>query len=312
MDLDSLPFPRWDPVTEKPRRLFAVPFSGRPLGGGFPLLASRSCPEFCTYCPHRVLSPYRSRSVKNVADELEALCDANRRPYVIFRDPLFSHDRARCEALCDEIAARDLKLRFECETRLDRLDPDLIDRLHAAGLRTVSFGVESVSPDILRRVGRRPTPQGHQRQIIEHCHRRGIVTAGFYVLGFLDDDRGSISATIDYAIDLGSTYAQFKLLTPYPATPLWKKMSPLVTETDWQRFDGFTPVFAHPRLTSRDMTRLLGSAYTRFYVRPSYVATYLRIRNTRVLGVVGRLDRAVSDHHLRDESAFEESMVGTC
>ena len=311
-DLDSLPFPRWDLVTEKTRRRLAIPFSGRPLGGGFPLLASRSCPEFCTYCPHRVLAPYRNRSVGNVADELELLCDRYSTPYVIFRDPLFTHDRTRCEELCDEIAARGLQLRIECETRLDRLDGPLIDRLYEAGLRTVSFGVESVSSETLRKVGRRPTPEAHQRAVIEHCSQRGIVTAGFYVLGFLEDDRESITATVDYAIDLGSTFAQFKLLTPYPATPLWKKMAPLVTEQDWERFDGFTPVFKHPRLSAQELRHMLGSGYTRFYMRPSYLTNYLRIRNRRVLDLIGRLDRMVNEHQMRDELAVPESMVGTC
>ena len=45
----------------------------------------------------------------------------------------------------------------------------------------------------------------------------GIVTAAFYVFGFLEDTAESIGATIDYAIALGSTVAQFKVLTPYRA-----------------------------------------------------------------------------------------------
>src|ERR1043166_7511096 len=130
-DLDSLPFPRWDLVTDDRGRMGAKFFT-RPIGGGCPLLASRGCPEFCTYCPHRILAGYRARSIANIADELERLCDQVRRPYVVFRDPLFTEQRDRCIQLCDEIQARGLTLRFEAETRLDRLDTELLDRLHAA------------------------------------------------------------------------------------------------------------------------------------------------------------------------------------
>jgi radical SAM superfamily enzyme YgiQ (UPF0313 family) len=126
-DLDSLPFPRWDLVTEDRRKL-GFKFFTRPVGGGYPLLASRGCPEFCTYCPHRILAGYRARSIANIADELERLCDQHPRPYVIFRDPLFSEQRDRCLELCDQIAARGLTLTFEAETRLDRLDTDLLNR----------------------------------------------------------------------------------------------------------------------------------------------------------------------------------------
>jgi anaerobic magnesium-protoporphyrin IX monomethyl ester cyclase len=302
-DLDVLPFPRWDLLASGLRRTRGVPGSVRPLHGGFPLLASRSCPEFCTYCPHRILSTYRVRSVRSIADELEHLCSEYDSPYVIFRDPLFSQDRDRVLALCDIIEARGLTLRFECETRLDRLDTDLLDRMHAAGLRAMSFGVESLSPSTLKKAGRRPIPPAHQRAIVDHCRHLGIVTAAFYVLGFLEDDWASIGATIDYAAALGSTLAQFKMLTPYPGTPLWKQMAPRVFETDWQKFDGFTPTFNHPSLTTAELHFLLGAAYTRFYMRPSWLENYLGVRSSRVRHWISKLDDRVSRRHAREEIA---------
>src|SRR5216684_4277921 len=158
-DLDSLPFPRWDLVTEDRGRKLGIKWSSRPVGGGYPLLASRGCPEFCTYCPHRILAGYRARSIANIVDEMERLCDQESRPYIIFRDPLFTEQRARVVELCDEIHRRGLTLTFEAETRLDRLDVELLDKLYAAGFRAMSFGVESLDPATLKKSGRRPIPQ---------------------------------------------------------------------------------------------------------------------------------------------------------
>ena len=301
-DLDSLPFPRWDLVTEDRSRMGFKLFT-RPVGGGYPLLASRGCPEFCTYCPHRILAGYRMRSIANIVDEMERLCDQVSRPYVIFRDPLFTEQRDRVIELCDEILRRGLNLTFEAETRLDRLDVELLDKLHAAGFRAMSFGVESLDPATLKKSGRRPIPQSHQREIIEHCRKLGIVTAAFYVLGFLQDDWNSVAATIDYATDLGSTFAQFKMLTPYPGTPMFKQLEPLLTETDWEKYDGFTPTFKHPNLTDRELRFLLGAAYKRFYVRPSYLANFLKIQNGAIREWVSRMDRRVNARHAREEIA---------
>lgn len=301
-DLDSLPFPRWDLITENRSRMGFKLFT-RPVGGGYPLLASRGCPEFCTYCPHRILAGYRMRSIANIVDEMERLCDQVSRPYVIFRDPLFTEQRDRVIELCDEILRRGLNLTFEAETRLDRLDVELLDKLHAAGFRAMSFGVESLDPATLKKSGRRPIPQSHQREIIEHCRKLGIVTAAFYVLGFLQDDWNSVAATIDYATDLGSTFAQFKMLTPYPGTPMFKQLEPLLTETDWEKYDGFTPTFKHPNLTDRELRFLLGAAYTRFYVRPSYLANFLKIQNGAIREWVSRMDRRVNARHARGEIA---------
>jgi radical SAM superfamily enzyme YgiQ (UPF0313 family) len=309
-DLDALPSPRWD-FSLAARTRFTMPGAGRPYGGGIPLLASRGCPEFCTYCPHRILAGYRARSVASILEELEGLSHAFTRPYVIFRDPLFTVDRDRALALADGIRARGLDLRFECETRLDRLDPELLDSLYAAGLRAMSFGVESVSAEILKKVGRRPTPEAQQRLIINHCRKRGIATAGFYVLGFPHDDWASIAATIDYSIDLGSSAAQFKLLTPYPGTPLWKQLSPLVVEKDWQKFDGFTPTFTHPTLTAHELRFLLGAAYTRFYVRPSWLADWGRVCAPRARSAFHRMDVPVARRHARGE-LFTMQRTVTC
>ena len=301
-DLDALPFPRWDLLSERRFRL-DVPGAGRPAGGGFSVLASRGCPEFCTYCPHRILAGYRTRSVENIADELAYLCESYPRPYVIFRDPLFSEHRERSLAIAEAIERRGLDLRFECETRLDRLDPELLDRLHAAGMRAMSFGVESVSADTLKKVGRRPIPQEQQRLVVNHCRSLGIVTAGFFVLGFPHDTWDSIAATIDYAVDLGSTVAQFKLLTPYPATPLWKQIGPKVYEKNWEEFDGFTPTFHHPNLSGDELRYLLEAAYNRFYLRPSYLANYCRISQAGLREMIARLDARVAGIHTRREVA---------
>jgi anaerobic magnesium-protoporphyrin IX monomethyl ester cyclase len=302
-DLDSLPFPRWDLVTEDRGRKLGIKWSSRPVGGGYPLLASRGCPEFCTYCPHRILAGYRARSIANIVDEMERLCDQVSRPYIIFRDPLFTEQRERVVELCDEIQRRGLTLTFEAETRLDRLDVELLDKLYVAGFRAMSFGVESLDPATLKKSGRRPIPQGHQREIMAHCRTLGIVTAAFYVLGFLQDDWNSIAATIDYATDMGSTFAQFKMLTPYPGTPMFKQIEPLLTETDWEKFDGYTPTFRHPNLTERELRFLLGAAYKRFYMRPSYLANFLKIQNTAIRKWVSRMDRRVNDRHSREEIA---------
>ncbi len=306
-DLDALPFPLWDPLVPARRRL-RIPFAGRPVGGALPVLASRGCPEFCTYCPHRIQAGYRARSVGNILEELSFLEDTRGPLHIVFRDPLFSQDRDRVLDLCDGIRQRRLTHTFECETRLDRLDDALLTTMHRAGLRAMSFGVESVAPATLKKVGRRPIPEAHQRAVLLRCRQLGIVTAAFYVLGFAEDTWASIRATIEHAIDLGSTVAQFKILTPYPGTPLFKRMQSTVTETDWERFDGFTPTFTHPSLTHEELRFLLGSAYTQFYMRPSFLTNYLRIGTPGVRAAIESLDLRVRRRHAREAAVMERSL----
>jgi len=171
--------------------------------------------------------------------------------------------------------------------------------------------VETVSTETLKRAGRRPIPPEHQRQVIADCRRRGIVSAAFYVFGFLQDDWQSIAATIDYSIDLGSTAAQFKLLTPYPGTPLWNQLAPRVYERDWEKFDGFTPTFEHPSLTAEELRFLLGAAYNRFYVRPSWLVDWTRVSAAPVRRAARHMDAPVARRHAREELSIMRRAV-TC
>jgi radical SAM superfamily enzyme YgiQ (UPF0313 family) len=307
-DLASLPFPRWDLVGVTGELRASAGTFTRPRGG-FPVLASRSCPEFCTYCPHRILTKYRGRAVENIVDELAYLCQHYEKPFIIFRDPLFTQERDRVMALCNEIIGRGLDLRFECETRLDRLDEELLVKMRKAGLQAIEFGVESMSPDTLKKVGRRPIPEEHQRSIVKVCDRLGVKTVGFYVLGFNSDTWDSIAATIDYSISLGQTLAQFKMLTPYPGTPLFKHMEPQVFEKDWEKFDGFSVTFEHPNLSARELQFLLAAAYARFYLRPSFFANLYSVEKQWLRGLVDRLDLKVSELHARNETAVMSRAV---
>ncbi len=271
-ELDSLAFPRWDLV--KPRGFGYTNRKTFGLTRALPMLTSRSCPEKCTYCPHRITAKFRARSDENVLEELAELCSHYDRLHVVIRDPLYTLDRERCLRISEGIQRRGLKLTYECETRMDDLDEELIRAMYASGLRAINFGVESPDPLVLRRVARRFIPYEHMRRMINLCWKLGITTTAFYVIGFLQDTEESIEELIRFAVDLDSTFANFKILTPYPGTPQFKQLQPLINDDDWQHFDGYTLNFRHPALTPRRARLMLGMCYSRFFLRPSNILNF--------------------------------------
>ena len=270
--LDSLPFPRWDLIQSS--GLGYTSRRGFGLTRAFPMLTSRSCPEKCTYCPHRIIANFRARSDGNVLDEMQELCSRHRNVHIVIRDPLYTLDAERCRRIAEGILARGLKLTYECETRMDDLDENLIRAMHASGLREINFGVESPDPVVLRKVARRVIPHDHMRAMIKLCWDLRIATTAFYVIGFLQDTEESIQQLIDFAVALDTTYANFKILTPYPGTPQFKQLNPLVNETDWEQFDGYTLTFNHPALNPPRARLMLGMCYSRFFLRPSNLFSF--------------------------------------
>ena len=110
--------------------------------------------------------------------------------------------------------------------------------------------------------------------MIKLCWKLGVTTTAFYVIGFLQDTEESIEELIRFAVDLDSTFANFKILTPYPGTPQFKQLKPLISENDWENFDGYTLNFRHPALTPRRARLMLGMCYSRFFLRPSNILNF--------------------------------------
>jgi anaerobic magnesium-protoporphyrin IX monomethyl ester cyclase len=272
-DLNSLPFPRWDLM--KMRSFGHISREHLSLVRAIPMLTSRSCPEHCTYCPHRITAGFRSRAVDNVIAEMQELCSRYKHPHIVIRDPLYTLDRERCFRIAEGIGSLGLKLTYECETRMDDLDEELIRAMHASGLREISFGVESPDPLVLKKVARRFIPHEHMRKMISLCWDLGVATIAFYVIGFLPDTQESIEELIRFSMELDSTFANFKILTPYPGTPQFKQLQPLIVEQDWEKFDGYTLTFRHPALTPKLARLMLGMAYSRYFFRPSQICNFV-------------------------------------
>ncbi len=276
-NLDTLPFPAWQHFDLRHFRYRPYFPSG---GRFFPVLSSRGCSLSCAYyCPYTAVTGrrWRKRSPENVVAELESLVSRYGARRVLFRDPLFTLDHGRAGQIADGIRAAGLGLEWVCETHLDYLDEDLLDRMWAAGLRSVKVGIESASAGALASV-KRHAPKGERiERLLAHCDRRGIGVVAFYILGLPTDTRESVASTVDYAIALNTVGAQFTVATPYPGTGFFadaQREGRLLTE-DWERYDIYTPVMRHDTLSPAEIEELKSRAYQAYYVRPGWAGKFL-------------------------------------
>jgi radical SAM superfamily enzyme YgiQ (UPF0313 family) len=220
-DLDSLPFPRWELF---PYERYTIPKSA--TAGTMrclPMQTSRGCPFGCNYCPYPVGqgSLWRYRSPENVVDELEHLVRDLGVEYVIFRDPLFSANKKRVVAICEEIVRRRLSVKWRCETRVDCLDESTIAAMAKAGCVGVNFGVESVDPQIQRNVDRKPITSDEFVVAVRLFRKYGIKTFAFFVVGLPGDTVETILASIRFALQLRPSWVQFTVATPFIGTRLF-------------------------------------------------------------------------------------------
>ena len=143
-------------------------------------------------------------------------------------------------------------------------------------MRSIEVGVESSNPQTLRDNRRKAIAGMRQERIIEHCHKLGIRVIANYTLGLQNDTVEGIRETIRYAKKLNTFAIQFTVTTPYPGTEFYEAVKHTIFEADWERFNGWTSVYYHPKIRPEDLHRLREFAYVSYHLRPRYVWRFLQ------------------------------------
>lgn len=221
-NLDQIAYPLWEAL---PYERYVVPKSSTSGRVRFlPMLSSRGCPFGCSYCPYPVGQglKWRYRSPGNVVDEMEHLVRHFGVEHILFRDPMFSAQKKRVVAICEEILRRGLRVHWKCETRIDCLDEHTIEMMAKAGCVGVNFGVESTDPDVQKGVHRKPITVEEFVDTVALCRKHGIATFAFFVVGLPGDTLETILASIDFATRIRASWIQFTVATPFIGTPMYE------------------------------------------------------------------------------------------
>ncbi|MGB0670369.1 MAG: B12-binding domain-containing radical SAM protein, partial [Rhodospirillales bacterium] len=269
-DLDDLPYPAWDLVLElyQPKLAFVA------KGTTLPIQATRGCPyscfHYCTY-PAQQGRKVRQRSPAKVIEEMRHWQDMLGVTSFIFRDPVFSLNRKHTEQLCDALEAIGAPFTFGVETHLKNLEAGLGERLYNVGLRLVYVGIESVTPEVIADAHRATIPIDQQSERITALEALGIKVKTMFIFGFPKDDFASIRRSIEYALKLRTSYAQFSVFTPYPGTPVFREYASKIATPQFEDFTQWNLVFDHPILKPKDIRSLLNQAYRRYYTNPPWL-----------------------------------------
>jgi anaerobic magnesium-protoporphyrin IX monomethyl ester cyclase len=288
-NLDELPFPAihlW-PI-EKMRSFGEVIF---------PLTTSRGCVFWCNFCTAvRMMGrKYRMRSVKNVVDELEYLHKNFGAEHFTFYDDAFTVDQARTEQMCQEILARGLKIRWNCETRVDMVTKELLAKMKAAGCTDVWFGVESGSNKVLNSMDKGISIERTQT-VFKWAHEVKLMTVANVILGFPTETTESIWETVHFIEKLEPDDVGYYIATPYPGTPMYEQVrdSGALQIFDFDKYDTATPTFKLDKLSMEELRDTREKAFHSFYLRPKYMFKVLIMG-----GVYGRASSMLVLAHLR-------------
>ncbi len=177
-DLDTLPFPARDLYDYEAFRARG--------GWEFGMLSSRGCPFRCTFCQptlDMIFGRMRKRGADNVAEEMARLQDEYAPPIVYFKDDTLSANGLKWfERFHQARQALGVTQTWKCNTRVDKVSPQILDAMQKSGCVEAVFGVESGSQRILDFYEKDICVE-QTEQAFAWCHERGIRAGANVILG---------------------------------------------------------------------------------------------------------------------------------
>ena len=271
-NLDSIPFPA--------RHLTPYKKYGSVLAKRFPvttMFTSRGCPFKCLFCdrPH-LGNIFRARSAKNVVEEMEQ-CQKMGIKEIFIYDDTFTVNRQRIIDICTEIQKKNLHITWDIRARVDTVDQELLKMMKQAGCQRIHYGVEAGTEKILS-ILRKGITLKQIRNAFEWSKKIGIETLAYFIIGSPQETREDIEETIKLAKKLKPDYANFSIMTPYPATDIYKLglKTKVLSHDYWKEFaqnprSDFIPFFWEEILSQKELIQLVEKAYRSFYLSPGYI-----------------------------------------
>ncbi|MCW4000104.1 MAG: radical SAM protein [Candidatus Bathyarchaeota archaeon] len=270
-DLDSLPSPAYHLLP-----LDSYHRMGKTI---FPIVTSRGCVQWCDFCSTvRMFGRgYRVRSPKKVVDDMENLHKKYGESQFTFYDDAFTINRKHTLEMCADIKARGLHVEWDCETRVDCVDAELLEKMRDAGCITIWFGVESGSEKMLGKM-HKSINRDQVRSAFKMAQKAGMMTIASAVIGFPGETEETAWETINFINSLNPDDIGCYVATPYPGTPMYDEVvkNGWLRVTDFNKYDTATPTFETPELSMEKIREIKYKAHQKFYLRPAYVFKMMR------------------------------------
>jgi len=286
-DLDIIPFPAFHLVdilkyTPPPGLFFKKPTVG--------VASARGCPYSCNYCADSLLwhRKCRMHSANYVADMMELLAKKYGVKEIRFFDDTFTINRERVVDICNKLLEKNLNLLWRCALRADRVDYELLKLMKKAGLCSISYGIESGSEEILKKMNRQITID-QIRQAVKWSKSLGIETKGFFMLNYPGDTIKTTEETIALSRELDLDFVGFNLTVPFLGTQVREEVlkNCQIEPKYWDNWDkpiGNQIYFYQKDLPPEYLKKAYLKAIRGFHLRPKMILrSFMKIKSRDIL-----------------------------
>ncbi len=231
------------------------------------LVLTRGCPSRCTFCgsPRFWGRQVRAHSADYFVDQLTMLAERGITFFYI-SDDTFTLDSELVIDVCRKIIERKLKIVWQAISKVNAVNETALFWMRKAGCIQISFGVESGSPEIRRRLCK-DIGSEQIRRAFDLTVRHGILARAYFIYGAPGETGATINQTLALIDHIRPLSAIFYILDIFPGTALYEEFKVTTGADDdiWlQRIEDILCFESDPALdaqTVRAFGRRLRNAY---------------------------------------------------
>lgn len=242
----------------------------------YPFVMQRGCPYPCTFCEAHVALGKKLRllSPERVVEELKILKYEKGARGIYFQDSTFTINREYITKVFNLMIKEGVNdLLWSCTTRTDRVDPELLAHMHAAGCRNILYGIESGNEQSLKVIRKGITVE-RQALGVEWTHKAKITMTNSFIICLPGETEEMVANTIRYAKSLAAQMSLFYLPVPYPGSDLYHAckadggMRPWDNWGDFLSIDFDDPIYVNPLIGKERMKYWYRQAFVEYYSSP--------------------------------------------
>src|SRR5271169_5700703 len=258
-----------------------------------PVESGRGCPYGCEFCTVTGFfgDSIRFRTNESVVNELLLLKSRARSELgqiaVFFIDDNFAINVKRTKSLLKDIIAAKAQVHWVAQISANLLrDEELVDLIAASGGKWIFIGMESIDQANLKDVNKGFNKPGEYAAVLERLAARNVYAITSFIFGMDNDTVGVAERTLEQVRTWPPGLPIFGLLTPLPATPLYKRLEKagrLTRPKHWQEFIPFAMAHTPLKMTIEEAHDEVHKGWVQAY-SPEALAAAVDSLNDQPLG----------------------------
>lgn len=227
-DLDEIPFPARNRLPMEKYLSFSSPRRLKLKSAS--VITSRGCPFDCNFCSIHLITGYvwRKHSAGNVLEEIRSLIKNYAIEHIEFEDDNLTLDKTRAMQIfkgIEKINKDGGKLSWSTPNaiRIDSLDRELLQEIKKSNCLSLSFGIESGDPEILKKMNKKINLQ-KVIEVIRLCKELNIKVVVFFMVGYPGETKDSFKKTLSFVRklkEIGVDTFYSTVTRAYPGTKLF-------------------------------------------------------------------------------------------